>query len=172
MEYFIAVIIISVICGVICTGISSSRGMEGGFWWGFWLWIIGIIVVAVRPNDSVIRSVEVPTYSQVKKQEERILNEGGWKCECGTINPSYVSSCGCGRNKREVLAMRKKENETRESTTVSSSWPEQKTDSEVIDSAQKANSSVEELRGFKVLLDEGVITQEEFDAKKKQILGL
>ena len=33
-------------------------------------------------------------------------------------------------------------------------------------------SVVDELKGFKDLLDSGVITQEEFDAKKKQLLGL
>ncbi|MCI5905492.1 MAG: SHOCT domain-containing protein [Oscillospiraceae bacterium] len=33
-------------------------------------------------------------------------------------------------------------------------------------------SSADELKKFKDLLDSGVITQEEFDAKKKQILGL
>lgn len=35
-----------------------------------------------------------------------------------------------------------------------------------------AVSSAEELKKFKDLLDMGVITQEEFDAKKKQLLGL
>ena len=33
-------------------------------------------------------------------------------------------------------------------------------------------SAADELKKFKSLLDEGVITQEEFDAKKKQLLGL
>ena len=33
-------------------------------------------------------------------------------------------------------------------------------------------SAVEELKGLKELLDCGIITQEEFDAKKKQLLGL
>ena len=33
-------------------------------------------------------------------------------------------------------------------------------------------SQADELRKFKELLDEGIITQEEFDAKKKQLLGL
>lgn len=33
-------------------------------------------------------------------------------------------------------------------------------------------SSADELKKFKDLLDDGVITQEEFDAKKKQLLGL
>jgi hypothetical protein len=33
-------------------------------------------------------------------------------------------------------------------------------------------SSADEILKFKKLLDEGIITQEEFDAKKKQLLGL
>jgi len=39
-------------------------------------------------------------------------------------------------------------------------------------SVQAAVSPAEELKKFKELLDMGVITQEEFDAKKKQLLGL
>ena len=35
-----------------------------------------------------------------------------------------------------------------------------------------ASSDADELRKFKALLDDGIITQEEFDAKKRQILGL
>ena len=33
-------------------------------------------------------------------------------------------------------------------------------------------SPADELRKYKELLDDGIITQDEFDAKKKQILGL
>ena len=33
-------------------------------------------------------------------------------------------------------------------------------------------SAADELKKFKELLDAGVLTQEEFDAKKKQLLGL
>ena len=36
----------------------------------------------------------------------------------------------------------------------------------------KENSTTEELKKYKELLDSGVITQDEFDAKKKQLLGL
>lgn len=36
----------------------------------------------------------------------------------------------------------------------------------------KVVSVVDEIRGLKQLLDEGILTQEEFDAKKKQLLGL
>lgn len=37
---------------------------------------------------------------------------------------------------------------------------------------ESSSSSADELRKFKGLLDDGIITQEEFDAKKKEILGL
>lgn len=48
---------------------------------------------------------------------------------------------------------------------------------ETIDSSDSAqandvNKSVEEIKQLKVLLDEGIISREEFDAKKKQILDL
>ena len=38
--------------------------------------------------------------------------------------------------------------------------------------ANTSSSSADELKKFKELLDAGIITQEEFDAKKKQLLGL
>ena len=38
--------------------------------------------------------------------------------------------------------------------------------------AQKTDNRIEELTKLKDLLDTGVISQEEFDAKKKQILGV
>ena len=38
--------------------------------------------------------------------------------------------------------------------------------------AQAPTSSADELGKYKTLLDQGVISQEEFDAKKKEILGL
>ncbi|MBQ2940785.1 MAG: SHOCT domain-containing protein [Clostridia bacterium] len=36
----------------------------------------------------------------------------------------------------------------------------------------ESTSNADELKKYKELLDSGVITQEEFDAKKKQLLGL
>ena len=50
------------------------------------------------------------------------------------------------------------------------------TDEEIEQSKNPQNSQsisvVDELKNFKELLDSGIITQEEFDAKKKQLLGL
>lgn len=38
--------------------------------------------------------------------------------------------------------------------------------------AESAGSTADEIRKFKALMDDGIITPEEFEAKKKQLLGL
>ena len=42
----------------------------------------------------------------------------------------------------------------------------------IAESTKSNNSSADEIKKFKELLDSGIITQEEFDAKNKQLLGL
>ena len=56
---------------------------------------------------------------------------------------------------KEVMTKYQEENSKHETTTINA-----------------ALSPADELKKFKELLDMGIITQEEFDAKKKQILGL
>ena len=48
----------------------------------------------------------------------------------------------------------------------------QKKIQETVVKQETPHSNADELKKFKELLDSGVITQEEFDAKKKQLLGL
>lgn len=43
---------------------------------------------------------------------------------------------------------------------------------EVVAKQDMSQSNADEIKKFKELLDSGIITQEEFDAKKKQLLGL
>ena len=47
-----------------------------------------------------------------------------------------------------------------------------KAEIEILKSKNSIVSPVEELKKYKELLDSGIITQEDFDAKKKQLLGL
>jgi hypothetical protein len=42
----------------------------------------------------------------------------------------------------------------------------------VINNIQQTATNADELKKYKDLLDSGAITQEEFDAKKKELLGL
>ena len=54
--YIIGGIIISLIFGFITKYMNESKGYEGGFWWGFFLDIIGVIVVACKPQNITVRS--------------------------------------------------------------------------------------------------------------------
>ena len=49
---------------------------------------------------------------------------------------------------------------------------QEQADKKTFSNSQTVYSSADEIAKFKKLLDDGVITQEEFDAKKKQLLGL
>lgn len=90
----------------------------------------------------------------------------GWQCKnCGKSHYDYETSCSCGisrfDNKKTV---------------------EQVIDPEIIDLKTPASTSelatielplvADEIRKFKDLADKGIITQEEFEAKKKQLLDL
>lgn len=85
--------------------------------------------------------------------EEQLLRSGGWRCGCGRVNASYVSSCSCGRSKIEEPIQ--------EPAPVRLSEP-------VEDELQNAAA----IREYKKLMDDGIITAEEFEAKKKQLLDL
>lgn len=177
MGYVIGVLVYSIICGFVCLGISSSRGMGGGFWWGFWLGIIGIIVVAVRPNDNQYSpkaqnyshssyssfSVEPPakpgTYAasynrKEKTYEEEIIEKGGWRCPaCGKIHYDYVSACSCGEKKP----------------------PKAKVSEQKISQTNNVLGEVEIikcLKDYKELLNAGILTNEEFEKKKAQLLKI
>ena len=39
--------------------------------------------------------------SQSVPTQQSVL-AGGWTCTCGKVNASYVSSCSCGKNKRDI----------------------------------------------------------------------
>jgi hypothetical protein len=83
-----------------------------------------------------------------------LLNNGGWRCACGRVHASYVSSCSCGRNKHGELP-------AEPATVVKNDAPE---DAEV--------RNARAIREYKGLMDDGIITAEEFEAKKKQLLGI
>ena len=169
-SYFIGVFVVAIICGMISKGIASSRGMEGGFWWGFFLSVIGIIVVAVRPNDG-------PKPSTKSSNVTHVLY-------CNKCNLIYTSGENCGNCNSPLF----------ETTILLSDWMKYSADKkrELKEAFSKgqyyfdrnrhleksastttvASSGADEIRKYKELLDGGIITQEEFDAKKKQLLGL
>lgn len=71
--YALALLLGSIVFGFVCKAIASGRGMHGGFWWGFFLWAIGVIVVAVRPNENQVNSQQ-QNASSPYEDLERLAN--------------------------------------------------------------------------------------------------
>lgn len=199
---FIFGIITSCILGAVTKSINESKGYDGGFAWGFWLGAIGIIVVACRPACTPVtpRTDFYNTTSGSNNSISRngALPPNGWTCTCGKNHPAYETSCVCGKNKSMVMSERIAANRAyaeanAAQTSVAPQAPAVVPQPAVAPGAaaqprpavpaptavaEKSSPSVTEaerlqyLKEYKNLLDSGVISQEEFDAKKKQLLGL
>ena len=159
MEILI-LIINGVIWGVATQVVIYHKGYEeNGFWWGFFFGLIAFIVACVRPRE--MDYTEFNSYMNYQKslseaadqaQNEKTLLEGGWTCACGNVHAAYVSSCSCGANKREALTGQDKQQKDPANTNE--------------------QSNISAIKEYKELMDSGVITPEEFEVKKKQLLGL
>lgn len=180
---FGGLVVWAIIWGCITKAVSSSKGYDGGFAWGFFLGLIGLIVVACKPdnrqynqrynynpspantgNNSVVfcRScgtanstnsthcqscgAKLDSLSSLNKNSAN-HNTNSWKCPCGAMNYDYETSCHrCGKSKSEVIGQAGK--------------------------SEPQKSMSDQLEELKKLQEQGLITEADFDAKKKQILKL
>lgn len=73
-----------------------------GFLWGFFFGLIALIIVLILP----VREYETWDEMQKREQEEalgeKLLAKGGWECQCGKVNASYVDTCTCGTTRGEM----------------------------------------------------------------------
>lgn len=152
-------IVRGLIWGFVSQTVNENKGYDGGFGWGFWLGLIGLIVVAIKPENishSNYSAPSIPATSEQINIERGMLNSG-WKCDkCGRYNPEYTTRCACG--------MAKAVNETNR---------------RIADKKAKAPSPQQQeldnlrlVKEYKELLDAGAITEAEFEAKKKELLSL
>ena len=96
-----------------------------------------------------------------------------WRCTCGAMNKEYETSCHrCGKEINEVTwncscGMRNHKNDVICSKCGKRAPETKKTNNDLT-----ADNVADELKKYKEMLDEGLITEEEFTAKKKQLLGI
>lgn len=167
---FIGIIIISLICGAISESISDKRGVAGGFWWGVFLWVIGIIVVALMPVDKARQEEYLnntahiyycpqcdKTYSGVSDKKNDVCPN----CNCLLIETAVLLDDWQNFSDAKKEQMKKAFAEGQYSRNATS-----------ITAPASIVGGADEIKKYKELLDGGVITQEEFEAKKKQLLGL
>ena len=151
---------ISCIFGAITKSINENKGYDGGFAWGFWLGWIGIIVVACRqPAQVYYPPSPNPSYNSSSSNAP-----GGWRCTCGRFHSAYVTSCTCGKAKRDVLSP-KPAMPVRQPAIPATPAPAP------APAPADETKTIEALKEYKDLLDSGIITQEEFEQKKKTLLS-
>ncbi len=142
-----------IIWGVATKVVINNKGYsDNWFWWGFFFGLIALIVACAKPKNEAYMYVDTWKEDPVERKK-RILDDGGWECSCGKVNASYVSSCACGKNKYDILNKEK-----------ASAQSEEKGKAEA--------DKIAAIKEYKALLDAGVLTQEEFENKKKQLLDL
>ena len=219
--YLFAWIFWSVLWGYATQSIIRNKGYyENWFWWGFFFGLIALLVALSKSENhssgergeeavSLYEHYAAPGFTAgVQSSAAR-----GWKCDCGRENPSYVSTCVCGKSKRDISPPEpvRRPRQTRE--PVGDEWkctcgrinksyvstcacgksrrdvlnppkpqtakeqsaeqlPPQRTAQETKPAGgpETELSRIEAIRKYKELLDEGILTQEEFEAKKKQLL--
>ena len=145
--YLIIIGIVGSVFGIATQNIIDNKGYdEKWFWWGFFFGFLAVLVALSKPENHAYQS-STPTWMQSSSntRDEDVLKQGGWKCTCGRVNPSYTGTCACGKRKEEKK--------------VSMNTAETK-------------DKFEDIKKYKELLDSGIITEEEFNKKKTELLGL
>ena len=182
MEFFfriLASVIHGLIFGFIAKYIAESRGDDTGFAWGFWLGLIGVLVVGLRPSK-----VSTPAYSNAQA-----VPKVEWECGCGAMNSDSLNYCfACRRNRGEYkprskvkcphcgafntetndvcFACNKPLSETKEIIQQPAVVEKNK-----IAQTIENNDFVTMLEKLAKLHERGILTDEEFQQKKSDILA-
>jgi ABC-type branched-chain amino acid transport system, permease component len=196
--YMIYCLIWGAIWGAISSVVGKNRGYNPGtsFLWGFLLGLIGFIVVIARKDltkdpgygaQGYYPPGYYPQGAPMNAQQGRLwfctkcgmqngntntcvrCGEQYWFCSmCGTPNSYATHVCGrCGYSGSTGAYVNTAQ--PQDQVQYQQQMPVQTPNDYA---SFTANNGPDELMRYKELLDRGVITQEEFDAKKKQILGL
>ena len=118
---------------------------------------------------------DIKRNNQLAKQAVTDSIIGAGQAIGGTIISSQVAQMSANSKLNQIVDYTRcpKCNSTDIKKLTDEAWEiEKKAKQNISAPVQQTASPAEELKKFKELLDMGAITQEEFDSKKKQILGL
>lgn len=162
----VAIIVLLVkgcVWGFVTQTIIENKGYyENWFWWGFFFGLIAVLVALSKPESRAYSSSNTRylsgvanTYSAERKRRNanREVDGSGWKCHyCNRVNHFYTGTCACGKTKEDTLAF--------EAAQIQ----------QLNQVENRTEDSLDKIKKLKDLLDMGALTQEEFDAKKKELL--
>lgn len=176
--------------GFITVAIMKGKGHENAkawFWCGFFLGLIGLIIAACQTNLNYVNSQKFtnnsvnPSARNTKtctscgavnsidsehcvqcgyKLHTVRRNTSSWVCNCGARNTLEEQRCHrCGKPRTDSSGKPMVKSSAVSSASSPSDTPAQK-------------SITEQLEELKKLQEQGLITETDFEAKKKQILNL
>ena len=90
------------------------------------------------------------------RENDTTQKSSGWQCVCWRINASYVGICACGETKSSSSA--------KIESTKQEEIKKQKEETEL--------QNMRKLLEYKNLLDSNIITEEEYEKKKKELLDI
>lgn len=183
MAYLIGWIINSVVFGFITLYVAESKGYDGGFWWGFWLGIIGLLVVGFRPDNTEQHyshtSSELPAWASSSS-----ANLPSWTCVCGAKNSGSLDYCqACRRNKSESTVPKKicphcgAGNKATNTLCfacdkpLDENHPTPQQTPTAVSSEETSSDYITTLEKLGKLREQGILTEEEFQQKKSEILA-
>ena len=170
-----------------------------GFFFGL---IALIVALTKPDINGQQQTAYTPMYGNVSNnsstlfREKRVASGTEWTCAyCHRINQAFVGTCACGHSKSESDEKHRRDQaETRafiearpssqpnsfegfaaplkEEHPVFSAATNQPVQSKPVVDEQTEETKVKAIRQYKALMDEGIISPEEFEAKKKELLGL
>ena len=171
----VSLLIFNIICGAISEKINREKGYDGGFAWGFLLCILGIVVTAVRPYRQYIK-----TRNNTVSEVPHIF----WCTGCGSTFSSSNSkhtecpTCKCTLKETTILAEDWRRLSSEEKLQLKREFANGKhiksslyNDNNKEKTDSSSFSKADEIRKFKDLLDEGAITEEEYERAKAKLLS-
>lgn len=171
----VSLLIFNIICGAISEKINREKGYDGGFAWGFLLCILGIVVTAVRPYRQYIK-----TRNNTVSEVPHIF----WCTGCGSTFSSSNSkhtecpTCKCTLKETTILAEDWRRLSSEEKLQLKREFANGKhiksslyNDNNKEKTDNSSFSKADEIRKFKDLLDEGAITEEEYEKAKTKLLS-
>lgn len=119
---------------------------DGWFWKGFFFSGAAFVIALSKPGQQRDTYQEDMLFEKIRGRE--ILNNDGWECPfCHSLNENIVYICGCGKSREDSIKYNKQH-----STGITE------------------QNIISLLKEYKELMDNGIITQAEFDTKKRELL--
>lgn len=156
----------SVFWGCMTNKIIENKGYaENWFWWGFFFGLIAFIIACTKPECHSFYMEKPSHLTNLSREndpewEASMINSNGWKCRrCKRVNASYVGTCSCGNTKAA------------NSQSNTAAKP-QATVQKPANNTSEEKDNIQKVRQYKQLLDEGIISHEEYEKKRKELLDL